>query len=656
MGRRNKSGQDKFRQEQARKLDSRHIDVAADEYVQPSKALKPKAKPPRKCPESSQALVKIAEGAHVEETVDDDSFASDLEVPRRLRGSIDSDVFRKDLSENIQRLAMSLVRLGDPEDVEDFFMTGSNTEGNLTATRKYCQIIARCLRQFANVGESQNQIVPNTIDHYKKHMVYRDPHNMIMILGVIDAFKGITNYQRRKSIGFTRKKGSSMPLNYAISGPTDSIATHPRMLSSNVWVDEVMCFAKSHGFKFKRARFERRFEDGTFQAAHIEPMLMLHIGRVLVEKYLKVRFDTEREYVGKIWLLRDVQNLEFEIVLNKAPCRECKRFQAIFQKYSGITFTYVLMENLAEVSPDKDSNGLEIYPKYAPVESDEIEEVSQYLLDEDITQDEISMVRDLRKSRPLPPRKHRRSELEGATESSACYTQVNSMPSALNRVEERQHPSRQSIPVYSVSDDEDEHQRGQPPRHTTLMQYQNQEPSTTHTHARGHAKHRPARCVSETTSIMTTSKETSYETSTKTCVQKSSSIQKRKKEIIRHIRDFSFPSPAKSPKKSEKALDPDYQDPPSKQLARITYHGSRPQSHPATRAFTPVVPGIDNNAFPDVAWDLVKELNTRQKKRVAKDRAWTPPSAILKQKKRAAEVHHQEPLAKKGKRTIFLDG
>ncbi|KAE8451487.1 hypothetical protein EG329_003560 [Mollisiaceae sp. DMI_Dod_QoI] len=316
-----------------------------------------------------------------------------LEVAQRLRhGRNKGKMSHTELVELIKSLAAALSTVGDPEDVKSFLGDEVFPDAEtLQSLHSNCHVVKTLLQHLGKLGDTVEQRIPSTIQHYDKYVVYRAPTNLLYLLGVVEVFKpSHSAYSRRKTLGFVRTKGTTMPLDSigcSLSGTKNVLEDHPRMLDTEFWLKEVMYFAEHLDHEFQRGPWDtyHGMKDGTINASHVEPTLFLSYAYHLVRKFIRVGGDV-RKHLKNMWRLRLLgQKFEAELVLSKAPCKPCKKFQKDIEDLTGIEFSYVIMDNVAQALPEKDSIKYEIYPRFAREEDKEsFEEAVQFVLEHGI--------------------------------------------------------------------------------------------------------------------------------------------------------------------------------------------------------------------------------------------------------------------------------
>jgi len=283
----------------------------------------------------------------------------------------------------IDKLAVAISEVGDPEDIKCHLTEDGTIDlETISELQKNCMVLKNSLKHLGSIGDTPDVTVPSTSSHYGDYVVYRPPNqDLLYLLSVAEVFKpNHQAYGNRKTLGFVRQKDTQFPLSCALSGWTNVLDYHPRMLDTEFWLDEVKNFAATQlDYVFKAGCWDRANgrDDGDGYASHVELTLMLFYACHLVAKKLGIKTSI-RQASRSIWKLKLLkEKFEAEIVISKAPCAYCKQFQRLFQKFSGVKFTYVIMDNVAEVFPEKDARGYELYPKFA--EDDNHEEMLEAL-------------------------------------------------------------------------------------------------------------------------------------------------------------------------------------------------------------------------------------------------------------------------------------
>ncbi|CZR56993.1 uncharacterized protein PAC_06882 [Phialocephala subalpina] len=276
----------------------------------------------------------------------------------------------------VENLAATLAAIGDPEDVKNFLSHEGLGAEDIKHLHQNCQNLKTSLQNLGKQSDTFTQRVPSTIEHYDKYMVYRSSSGpkMLYLLGVVEAFRpNHTAYSRRKVVGFVRTKGTTMPLQCALSGYFQQLEDHPRMLDTDFWLNEVKHWAEVLDHDFRVGPWDRQHgrDDGDGYASHVEPTLFLFYASHLVGKYIGTNGDI-RKTLKSMWRLRLMdQKFEAEVFLSKPPCKQCEKFQKDIEDLTGIKFTYIIMNNLAEVFPAKDAIGYDKLPRFAGEEDKE---------------------------------------------------------------------------------------------------------------------------------------------------------------------------------------------------------------------------------------------------------------------------------------------
>lgn len=145
------------------------------------------------------------------------------------------------------------------------------------------------------------------------------------------------------------------------------------MLDSAEWLELVKQVAPFFGHKFKRGQFDKRHkrEDGDEYASHVEPSLMLWYACYLHRKLTGVDMPF-KERLGHLFKLqKSGRKFEAEILLSKGSCSPCEIFQAGFEAFTGIKFTFPVMDNYAPVLPLKNEQNFEYYPQFGSYNDEE---------------------------------------------------------------------------------------------------------------------------------------------------------------------------------------------------------------------------------------------------------------------------------------------
>ncbi|KUJ21843.1 uncharacterized protein LY89DRAFT_778216 [Mollisia scopiformis] len=338
---------------------------------------------------------------------------SSLALRRRKPGRVNR-ASKLDLIKLIQNLAEALTTVGDPEDVKTLLAEDDVLHADIVSTlHKNCHVIKTSLQHLGSIADMPDipdVTVASTLPYYGKYVLYGPKESKLLyLLSVAEVFKANHSaYSKRKTLGFVRAKGTSFPLQCAISGWTNVLDFHPRMLDTEFWLNEVKYLAETLDHNFRSGCWDKANdrEDGDGYASHVEPTLMLYYAYHLATKVFGIKSPV-RKVIQSIWLLDKIgETFEAELVLSKAPCGPCKEFKQLIETFTGIKFTFVIMDNVAEVAPKKDKNGFDIYPKHAVQEEDhqEIIEALDMMLEYGATPKKTvpSFVVEI----PTPPKAH----------------------------------------------------------------------------------------------------------------------------------------------------------------------------------------------------------------------------------------------------------
>ncbi|KAF8866906.1 hypothetical protein BDZ45DRAFT_177963 [Acephala macrosclerotiorum] len=377
-------------------------------------------------------------------------------IAHRLRVQLNhNNISAAKVAGMIENLAATLAAVGDPEDVKNFLIDEALDAAALKFLHQTCQSLKTSLQNVGKQSDTLTQRAPSTIEHYDKYMVYRSSSGkkMLYLLGVIEAFKpNHTAYTRRKVVGFVRTKGTSMPLQCALSGYFHQLEDHPRMLDTDFWLKEVKYWAEILDHDFRVGPWDRQHgrDDGDGYASHVEPTLFLFYASHLVGKYIGVEGDV-RKTLKSMWRLRLLgKKFEAEIFLSKTSCKQCTKFQNDIEDLTGIKFTYIIMNNLAEVFPTKDPKGYDKLPRFAGEEDkEEFMQELEFFLENRKTPEKgkstiaVEIPQSSRQQKPQAQKTRTHETQQPTTQSE--HPDVE----ALVQVSNEGMMSRQATPVYS---------------------------------------------------------------------------------------------------------------------------------------------------------------------------------------------------------------
>lgn len=318
-------------------------------------------------------------------TVEDvDGFGSELDEIFPLHGRL-AQTARTQGNRNrahellgiLERTAAALAAIGGPEEVEALFQSsGIDDDERIGKIRKSCLDIVSLLPVTKSVDGFSHNEVPSTMVLYDQSFVYRASSSVVYLLRAVDVFKGNKRYTRGKVFGYVRAKGSMAALMSALPGWKKCVEDHARLLDSELWTEVVKPLVNFHNYTFTTGSYDAHHgrENGDGYATHVEPKLMMWFAIYELQKRTgKVRSPLEQR--GDIWQLKDLireEKVEAEIVLSRAPCPHCLKFQQWFERYQPIKFSFIVCTNLGEVKTKKDKWGQVSVPLYA----DEVESSS----------------------------------------------------------------------------------------------------------------------------------------------------------------------------------------------------------------------------------------------------------------------------------------
>jgi hypothetical protein len=216
---------------------------------------------------------------------------------------------------------------------------------------------------------SSSAIAPvgmGSLEDFDQFFLYRNG-NKLMILSPVEIFKSPRTVSKKKVFGFIRRAGTSTPLMYSISGYTEYLNPHPKLLDTNEWPGLVYTFGFFYGHRFQTDGWDgtHGMVNGANEAGHAEPQLMLFYACYLLTKLSGVVEPISKQF-NRLYRLRDFKSAKTaEIFLSRAPCQSCKRFQELIEDITGISFIIKVTSNVGRISLSRDQYGYEVLPTCA---------------------------------------------------------------------------------------------------------------------------------------------------------------------------------------------------------------------------------------------------------------------------------------------------
>ncbi|KAN0110499.1 hypothetical protein V8E51_006886 [Hyaloscypha variabilis] len=311
----------------------------------------------------------------------EDAFEGDeenREEPRQFqqRESIDQRTVLQDL----ERAATFLGTFSDSESLENWLQNqGSVSEENIQQIEESCGNIARLLRS-RRAEDKKTPKTSRSLERFDEYFLFRDGTTRIMLLAPLEIFQANVAVSG-KTFGFVREEKQYWPLMCAISGSKMCVKEHGKLLDNNFWGAQTFRFGIFHGHDFPTNGYEvhRGEKQGTDFASHVEPKLMLWFAWSLLRRISEKAHPIEKE-IGMLYKLKRISNpIAAEIVISRAACPTCEKFQAVIEEITGLKFKIIVIPNLGTLPLEKNKYNQKKYPlvsnsKTAGVQPDSEEE------------------------------------------------------------------------------------------------------------------------------------------------------------------------------------------------------------------------------------------------------------------------------------------
>ena len=183
------------------------------------------------------------------------------------------------------------------------------------------------------------------------------------ILSRTDPILKATKSLASKTVGVARFEGNHSPLIFTVSGWTDCLKQHSKVLDNNFWTQQALRLGDllHHTFPSDGRDAIHGVPLGTGFACHVENKLILFVACKLVATVLGETGSVKKQ-LSRIFELRGKKTPKVEIILSKGPCISCKKFRDVIERHTGIRFGFKLCLNLAELVPHKNEQGVDVYP------------------------------------------------------------------------------------------------------------------------------------------------------------------------------------------------------------------------------------------------------------------------------------------------------
>ncbi|TAQ84160.1 hypothetical protein B7494_g7507 [Chlorociboria aeruginascens] len=285
---------------------------------------------------------------------DDDLSSEDEQVIHQARKVKPGEILAA-----LKLAAERLSSLGTSEDVQKWLKEhGFEDCEDLKDLQEHCSSINKLLRtrfpsptKVVTIKKSPG-ILEALIQN--QYFVFRGPGQVVMVLAPVEIYRGTANLSA-KTFGFVQERGGFVPRMCAVSGYTDNVEAHEKVLDSEYWTQQVLLFGLSHRYAFRSGPFDNRQKvpSGTEFASHVEKKLMLFWAMRLLMKFCK------SDCVGMLPQLCRIKSSDKEVDLfiagvSEYMCDCCSEFQKRLEEVTGIKYTVHVIPNLAKLEADVD--------------------------------------------------------------------------------------------------------------------------------------------------------------------------------------------------------------------------------------------------------------------------------------------------------------